>query len=140
KKYGTDRNFSLLIRYIPALAFLSRLEISDAFDEVKALLPPDAEPIIQWFENNYVHGKVKRTMRNGKVQRQNPLFPPEMWSVFHNMEFAFPRTQNKVEAWHRRWEILIARSHIGIFTIIKQIQKEQNEVEIEIEKAMRGEP
>ncbi|CAF1108002.1 unnamed protein product [Rotaria sp. Silwood1] len=56
------------------------------------------------------------------------------------MEFAFPRTQNQVEAWHRRWAILIARSHAGILTIIKQIQKEQNEVKMEIEKAMRGEP
>ncbi|CAF4209587.1 unnamed protein product, partial [Rotaria sordida] len=63
-----------------------------------------------------------------------------MWSVFDNMEFAFPRTQNKVEAWHRRWETLIARAHVSIFTMIKQIQKEQNEVEMEIEQSMRGEP
>jgi hypothetical protein len=55
------------------------------------------------------------------------------------MEFAFPRTQNKVEAWHRRWKTLIARSHVGVFTMIKQIQKEQNIVEMEIERSMRGE-
>ncbi|CAF4789933.1 unnamed protein product [Rotaria sp. Silwood1] len=97
-KYGTDQNFSLLIRHIPALAFLSPLEISDAFDELKVILPSDAEPIIQWFKNNYVHGR------------------------------------------HRRWETLIARAHVGIFTMIKQIQKEQNEVEMEIEQSMRGEP
>ncbi|CAF4055018.1 unnamed protein product, partial [Didymodactylos carnosus] len=41
------------------------------------------------------------------------LYPPEMWSV------------------------LLA--HVGIFTMIKQIQKEQNQVEMEIEKSMRGE-
>ncbi|CAF3241470.1 unnamed protein product [Rotaria sp. Silwood2] len=140
KKYGTDQDFSLLIRHIPALAFLRPLEIPDAFDEVKALLPSDAEPIIQWFENNYVRGRIKRTFRNGTVQRHDPLHPPEMWSVFDNTEFAFPRTQNKVEAWHRRWETLIARPHVGIFTMIKQIQKEQNEVEMEIEQSMRGEP
>ncbi|CAF1076003.1 unnamed protein product [Rotaria sordida] len=139
-KYGTDQNFSLLIRHIPALAFLSPLEIPDAFDELKVILPSDAEPIIQWFENNYVYGRVKRILRNGRVQRHNPLYSPEMWSVFDNMEFAFPRTQNKVEAWHRRWETLIARAHVSIFTMIKQIQKEQNEVEMEIEQSMRGEP
>ncbi|CAF1547505.1 unnamed protein product [Rotaria sordida] len=139
-KYGTDQNFSLLIRHIPALAFLSPLEIPDAFDELKVILPSDAEPIIQWFENNYVYGRVKRILRNGRVQRHNPLYSPEMWSVFDNMEFAFPRTQNKVEAWHRRWETLLARAHVGIFTMIKQIQKEQNEVEMEIEQSMRGEP
>lgn len=138
--YGNDESFSLCIRHIPALAFLSPLEIPNAFDELKDSLPSDAEPIIQWFEDNYVHGKVKRLMRNGSVQRHDPLFPPSMWSVFHNIEFGFPRTQNKVEAWHRRWETLIARSHVGIFTMIKQIQKEQNVVEMEIERSIRGEP
>ena len=138
--YGNDEKFSLLIRHIPALAFLSPLEIPDTFDEVKALLPSDAEPIIQWFENNYVLGRIKRTLRNGTVQRHNPFYSPSMWSFFDNMEFAFPRTQHNVEAWHRHWETLIARSHVGIFTIIKQIQKEQNVVEMEIERSMRGEP
>ncbi|CAF2374898.1 unnamed protein product [Rotaria sp. Silwood2] len=123
----------LLIRHIPALAFLSPLEIPDAFDELKVILPSDAEPIIQWFENNYAHRRIKRILRNGRVQRHNPLYPPEMWSVFDNIEFVFRRTQNKVEAWHRRWKTLIARAHVGTFTMIKQIQKEQNEVEMEIE-------
>ncbi len=140
RRYGTDENFSLIIRHIPALAFLNPQAIPDAFEEVKALLPSDAEPIIEWFENNYVKGKIKRLLRNGIVQRCNPLFPPEMWSVFDNTEFAFPRTQNKVEAWHRRWETLIGRAHVGIITIIKQIQKEQNEMEMEIENSMRGAP
>ncbi|CAF1501177.1 unnamed protein product, partial [Rotaria sordida] len=130
----------LLIRHISALAFLSPLEIPDAFDELKVILPSDAEPTIQWFENNYVYGRVKRILRNGRVQRHNPLYSPEMWSVFDNMEFGFPRTQNKVEAWHRRWETLLARAHVGIFTMIKQIQKEQNEVEMEIDQSMHGEP
>ena len=76
KKYGTDQNFSLLIRHISALAFLSPAEIPDAFDEVKALLSTDAEPIRQWFENKYVHGGVKRTLRNGIVQKHNPLYTP----------------------------------------------------------------
>ncbi|CAF1369872.1 unnamed protein product [Adineta ricciae] len=97
KTYGNDEKFSLLIRHIPALAFLDPLEIPDAFDAIKDLLPSDAEPIFQWFEDNYVHGKVKRLMRNGSVQRHNPLFPPSMWSVFDNMEFAFPRTQKKLK-------------------------------------------
>ncbi|CAF4247052.1 unnamed protein product [Rotaria sp. Silwood2] len=123
----------LLIRHSPALAFLSPLEIPDAFDELKVILPSDAEPIIQWFENNYAHRRIKRILRNGRVQRHNPLYPPEMWSVFDNIEFVFRRTQNKVEAWHRRWKTLIARAHVGTFTMIKQIQKEQNEVEMEIE-------
>ena len=78
QQYGADENFSLLIRRIPALTFLGPQEISDAFDAVKAWLPFNAELISQWFENNYVHGQIKRTLRNVTVQRRNPLYPPEM--------------------------------------------------------------
>ena len=60
--------------------------------------------------------------------------------LFLITQFAFPRSQNKVETWQRRLETLIARSHVGIFSMIKPIQKEQNEAEIEIEKSIRGEP
>lgn len=63
-----------------------------------------------------------------------------MWSVFYNTQFAFPRTQNKVEVWHRRWGTLTGRTHVSVFTMIKQIQRGQNEVEMEIEKSIGGEP
>ena len=78
QQYGTDENFSLLMRHIPVLTVLSTQEILDAFDAVKALLPPDVEPIVQWFQNNYVHVRIKRTLRNGTVQRHNPLYSPEI--------------------------------------------------------------
>ena len=78
QQYGADEKFSLLIRRIPVLAFLGPQESPDASDAVKAWLPFDAEPISQWFENNYVHGQIKRTLRNIIVQRRNPLYPSAM--------------------------------------------------------------
>lgn len=63
-----------------------------------------------------------------------------MWSVFESIYVALPRTQNKVEAWHRRWETLVGRAYVGILSIIKEIRKEQNIVENEIERAVTGEP
>ena len=50
-----------------------------------------------------------------------------------------PRTQNIVEAWYRRWETLVGESHIGLFTIIIEIQREQQQVEYQIECIIRGE-
>lgn len=80
-KYSNDQNFSLLIRHIPVLAFLSPLEIPVAFDELKKLLPEEAEPIIKWFDDNYVRGRHWRSLRNGQIQRWPPAYLPEMWSV-----------------------------------------------------------
>jgi MULE transposase domain len=139
-QYGSDENFSLLIRHIPALAFLSHDNIPAAFDELKTIMPEEADRIMEWFEIYYIRGKIRRTSRSENVVRSSPLFPPSIWSVADNIEHAFPRTQNNVAAWHRRWETLVGRAHVGVFKIIKEIQKEQNQVELKAESILRGAP
>jgi len=138
-QYGNDEHFSLLIRHLFALAFLPAHEIPSAFDILKPRIPPEANNIVQWFEDNYVHGKIRRQLRNGNIVRDTPLFPPQLWSVYDSVELGIPRTQNTVEAWHRRWKTLVGESHIGVYTIIQEIQKEQQEVEVQIERMLRGE-
>ncbi|GES90645.1 uncharacterized protein LOC112591534 [Rhizophagus clarus] len=101
----------------------------------------EANEIMDWFENYYVHGIVQRRLRrSGNIVRHLPLFPPSLWSVTDNIEHAFPRTQNPVEAWHRRWKILVGNSYIGVFKIIKEIQKEQNQIKMNIESILRSIP
>jgi hypothetical protein len=140
-QYGTDENFSLLIRHIPALAFLPPNEIPAAFNELKTNMPAEANEIMEWFENYYVHGRARRTLRrNENVVRYPPLFPPLLWSITDNIEHNFSRTQNSVKAWHRRWETLVGSAHVGVFKIIKEIQKEQNQVKLNIESILRGMP
>ena len=63
-------------------------------------MPEEANRIMEWFEIYYIRGRIRRTARSGNVTRSNPLFPPSPWSVTDNVEYAFPRTQNFVEAWH----------------------------------------
>ena len=131
---------SLLMRHISALAFLPPDEIPAAFDELRGHIPLEANEIIQWFEDNYVYGRIRRQLRNGNIVRSPPLFVPDFWSVADNINNAFPRTQNSVEAWHRRWETLIGCAHVGVFKIIQEIRKEQNRVERDIESIVRGAP
>lgn len=139
-QYGNNENFSLLIRHIPALAFLPPDEIPAAFDELRGHIPLEANEIIQWFEDNYVYGRIRRQLRNENIVRSPPLFVPDFWSVADNINNAFPCTQNSVEAWHRRWETLIGGAHVGVFKIIQEIRKEQNRVELDIESIVRGAP
>lgn len=103
-------------------------------------MPVEANGIMEWFEIYYIRGRVRRTLRNGNVYQTDPLFPPSLWSVTDNIEYAFPRTQNSVEAWHRRWETLVGRAHVGVFKIIKEIQNEQHQVELNVESILRGAP
>ena len=116
------------------------LTTSAAFDELKDHIPPEANEIVEWFEEYYVHGRTRRTLRHGNAIRTPPLFPPDFWSVVDNVDYAFPRTQNFVEAWHRRWGALVGTAHLGVYKIIKELQKEQNRVELDVESILRGIP
>jgi len=139
--YGTNEEFSLKIRQMLALAFIPSENIPAAFDELKATFPPEAEEVVQWFEDNYVHGRIRRrNQRNGNIIRTDPLFPPKLWSVSELMDHGIPRTQNIVEAWHRRWSTLVGKPHVGVYTMIEELQKEQQRVDLEIECINRGEP
>jgi hypothetical protein len=76
--YSTDENFSLMVRHIPALAFLPDSEIPDAFNTLKNVMPDETKDLMNWFEENYVIGRVRHQFRNGSVNRSNPIFPPKL--------------------------------------------------------------
>ncbi|GBC10926.2 hypothetical protein GLOIN_2v1446576 [Rhizophagus irregularis DAOM 181602=DAOM 197198] len=143
-QYANDENISLFVKHIPALAFLPCDNIPAAFDELRSNMPPDMPPevneLLDWFEIYYVHRKVIRRLRNGNVVHSEPLFPPSLWLVTENIEYTFPRTQNSVEAWHRRWETLVGRAHVGLFKIIKELQSEQHQIEIKVESILQENP
>ena len=86
---------------------------------------------LNYFDKCYVNGKVLNTRTRGAPRFTHPLFSPDISSVYQNNQEGYPRTQNKVKAWHRRWNILM-ENHIGVFEMIREIQKEQNRTEIKI--------
>ncbi|CAG8760366.1 21340_t:CDS:2, partial [Gigaspora rosea] len=111
-----------------------------AYEELKTHIPDEAGHVVCWFEETFIYGRVRHMHRNGNISRSEPLFPPTFWSVVDNIEHAYPRTQNSVEGWHRRWDVLVGCAHVGIFRILNEIQKEQNRVELDIEAILRGAP
>lgn len=146
KKYFEDASFALKIRHLIALAYLPPEDIPNAFNLLKdKVLPQDSstENIIQWFETTYVKGKqTSRTSTDNKltIYTTPPLFSPDIWSVHYNNEHNLPRTQNSVEAWHRRWNSLLNNKKIGLYSTIKELKKEQIAVNIQIERAEAGAP
>jgi hypothetical protein len=92
-QYGSDEDFSLKLRNIPALAFLPPEEIKLAFEIIKNDLPTE---ISVWFDEVYINGKIRRTLSDGTINRSPPLFLPSFWSICFNNENGIPRTQNKV--------------------------------------------
>ena len=136
------------MKRLTAIAFIPIEDVPAAFDEVSETAPNGLEVFINYVEETYVRGPMRRGRRRGRA-----LFPPSYWSVatrtgnimlkpttFSNLclELGLPRTTNSVESWHSRWNTLVSRAHVGIFTLIKQMQKEEHEVGGEIQKVERG--
>lgn len=145
-KYGKESDFALKLRHIAALAYLPPEEIPDAFTSIKDnVLPEEAERVIEWFETYYVYGKISSRSKGNNVcvTKRAPLFPPSLWSVHRSNTLYLPRTQNKVEAWHRRWNGLLSKTHFGLYTTITFFQKEQmtsNHIIEKVRASVEGTP
>ena len=95
-------------------------------------MPREAAPLLDYFEKTYVRGNLRRN------RRSPPMFEPRIWSIYENWQIGLPRTTNNVGAWHRRWENLVGRPYVGIFSFIREIQKEQATAEVQIENTIRN--
>ena len=71
---------------------------------------------------------------------QTHFFRPNFGLCQKLMSHRIPRTQNIVEAWHRRWPTLVGKAHIGVYAMIEKFKKEQQRVDLKIENINRGEP
>lgn len=61
-----------------------------------------------------------------------------MWSVSELIDANLPRTQNNLEAWHRRIGSLAGEYHLGLYKCIHLLNKESHTVSIEIERLTSG--
>ncbi|PKY16990.1 hypothetical protein RhiirB3_429484 [Rhizophagus irregularis] len=82
-QYGIDETFSLLIRHIPALAFLPHNNIPSAFDELRAIMPEEANSIMKWFKIYYIYGRIRRTTRKLRTSSKHGIGDGIHWWVMH---------------------------------------------------------
>ncbi|CAF1014396.1 unnamed protein product [Didymodactylos carnosus] len=132
--YENDSSFAYDVNKIAALAFLQPSEVSQDFDEFYLSLPPILQPLMDYFEDTYIGGRRP----NG---RATPRFPIELWNMHQRTINHSMRTNNSVEAWHRRpINSVIQCQHpstsLGIF--IESIQKEENYIHCQIVKINAG--
>ena len=98
--------------------------------------------VFMYFGDTFVLGRSIAARRRGRpgrlTQRHPPRFPPTVWSIHHLQEYSLPRTNNNLEAWHRRFETVVERYHMGVFLMIKEFLKEQHRSQQEVERIIAG--
>lgn len=136
-KYGSNEDFSLQIRMLKSLAFVPPQDVVKYYAQLKPLFDADAKKIGSWFETNYLTGDLAKK-RNKSSKPAAPMYSPDFWSVIDTQTENFPRTQNSVEAWHRRLKVVIGKPHIGVYLMISELSKELIIAKTRIEKMKAG--
>ncbi|KAL0818774.1 hypothetical protein ABMA28_008101 [Loxostege sticticalis] len=129
-------------RHIQA-AGLARRYSNDPEFAHKMLIPEEAEEILTWFETYYVRGTAQVTKNFSSrmtVRRRQPKFPPAMWSVCDSHRSQIPLSQNALESWHNRWNILLGRRKWNVFKTVSEFIKEQKHSECLIEQINSSAP
>lgn len=129
KLYGNSVSFSLEIRMIKSLAFVPEDEVNSYYLELKENFEHrESKKFGNWFEKNYL------------MTRNQSLYSPVFWTVNQNKPGTeyFPRTQNSVEAWHRRLKVVVGKRHAGLYKLIGDLSKEMIMSKMQVEKIKSG--
>lgn len=134
QRYETDADFALMLRLLPALAFVPEQSVVEAFERLcdKNVFPCEVQPVVDYFEDTWI-GRLQR--RN---HRRTPHFPHCMWNCFDGVLEGLPKTNNSIEGWHRGFETQIAADHPNIWKFIDGIQREQSLNYLKIEQLVSG--
>ena len=143
-KYVDDLDFSLKVRMFTALASLPPDSVRHAFQEIKPLLPPEAEDFALYFERTYI-GQYSSAdtgtdaLRPLRLTWREPPFPPSIWSVYERTLGSEPRTTNFLEGWHRRISSILGQAHPNIWKFLEFLKGEQSNTELRKQTLLRGE-
>lgn len=139
-----DNVRSSLKSLMAGLPFLPPEEIPAVFAELKTNAPHVTGPVFTYFEDTYVLGRPILPKGKGRrpriLRRHPPRYPTTLWSVHHLKQENLPRTNNHMEAWHRRFASVVARMHLGVYPAIHELRKENHRVEHELTRLEAGLP
>jgi len=85
-----------------------------------ALDTPGLMEVDDYFEDTY----IGRSGRRG--QRRSPYFSKSMWNVKKRTLEGIPRTNNRLEGWHRGIQSMVDSVHPSLFRLLKGLQREEN--------------
>jgi len=76
--------------------------------------------VYDYFEDTY----IGRSGRRG--QRRSPYLSKSMWNVKKRTLEGIPRTNNRLEGWHRGIQSMVDSLHPSLFRLLKGLQREEN--------------
>lgn len=100
---------------------------------VPAHVPVEFLSIYEYFGFTYIKGPPGRNALSTPAR-----YPPYVWNVYDLVLLHSARTNNISEAWHSRFQGVVAKHHPTTYVFLKEILKEQADTELMIDQLALG--
>lgn len=120
KRFETDIGFNMLVKSLPALAFVPIDEVSAIFDEVASHFPEEesCNQFLTYFQSTYIQGPIIRR------RARKPRFEMKFWNHYNDGLECEQKTTNCVEGYHNALNSLFLCSHPTMWTFFSGLQKD----------------
>ena len=132
--YKNDPAFSLFCCMLDGIAFLPVADIVPGMAYLRTIMPPAAQPLVDYFDETYVNGRIVNQ------RRLPPQFPPELWSVHDETLNNYPRTNNYAEGWNLKYKLTVGQANPTFWKSVGTIQLHNEEVATKIVQTGIGAP
>ena len=137
-EYNNNEESRTLLKMLCALAFLPENSVADGFDTLSAELeeanvPEAVAEVFDYFEDTY----IGRRQRRG---RRRAMFPISMWNVRTRTEEGIPRTNNKLEGWHRAFQTQFDSPHPTMWRFMRGLHREEGLQQSLLQQMISGHP
>lgn len=134
EEYKKEENEELRAQFrsLIALALVPTEDVEDAFNSLNDDVIDDLKIVYKYVEETYIKGRVRG---RGRIR---PQFPPALWNCYERTLGDLPRTTNTCEAWHRRLNTLMTKSHPSLYHALEQLQGIVAEMEQDMERLEGG--
>ncbi len=121
RKFEEEIDFSMLVKSLPALAFVPPEDVRDIYIELADTFPDDdrCNDLLNYFHSTYIRGPE---IRNGAFR--SPLFEPALWNHYNDGLNDVPKTTNCCEGFHNSLRSLFLSPHPTIWTLLKGLDRD----------------
>lgn len=120
---SSSLEYQIQLKMIRSLAYVPLDFIEDTFRLMKENFPIQFQPLLSYFDKNYVSGEIKTTS-TGREYIVKPRYSPKLWNIHEQFINNHQSTTNRAESWHRRMKSIVATKSGNVNVLISHLKKE----------------
>ena len=85
---------------------------------------------------SFIYRNAGRFRRN--AARRPPVFPINLWNMFHRTDAELPRTNNSIEGWHISFNTQVSSYHLTFWKFLENLKREESLTRAQILHCLGG--